>query len=397
MIEFWVDSPYTGSIIGTLQKNGPSVNRRLLLIFVVLIAAAAGAYAFSRQNAGGDGAAAGAGATAAAKPPAAVMVETATVTEAPLDITAESVGTLKANEQTPIKAEVTGRIAAIHFEEGAHVKAGDVLVTLDASVQEAEVHKAEANLRLRRVNHQRAVQLLQKGVGTVERRDEATASLKDAEATLDLARARLEKMFLRAPFDGIVGLRVKSPGDITEVGQTIAVLVDTDPIKIDFSLPEIYLTRVFPGQKVTVLPEAIGTPYEGTVYAIDPIVNETGRNLMLRATIPNGEHVLKPGLFARVSLTLEERGRVMLVPEEAVFPVGMEQFVYRIDDGKVTRQKVTVGIRREGMVEIREGLEAGAEIMTAGHMKVREGAPVQTAAPPASVPVPTPAPAAGTP
>lgn len=350
--------------------------KKRTLSIIIIIALATAAFLFFRKGASHQTAPA----SSAAKPPSAVVVETAKVIAAPLAITAESVGTLRANEQTSIKAEVTGKIASIHFEEGARVSADAVLVSLDASVQEAEVHKAEANLKLQRVNHERAVQLLKKGVGTVERRDEAIASLRDAEASLDLARARLEKMYLKAPFDGVIGLRERSPGDVVEVGEIITTLVDMDPIKIDFALPEIYLTRLQAGQKVTVLPEAIGTPYEGTVYAIDPVVNETGRNLMLRATLPNPDHVLKPGLFARVSLTLEERAAALMVPEEAVFPIGLEQFVYRVVDGKVARQKIVVGIRREGLVEIREGLEPGMEIMTAGHMKVREGTAVQTVA-----------------
>jgi membrane fusion protein (multidrug efflux system) len=277
-----------------------------------------------------------------------------------------------------IRPEVAGRIAEIRFEEGHRVEQGQILVVLDDSVPRAEVEQVEAALVLSRANHERAIDLLQRGAGTTKARDETLAQLRADEAALELARARLDKTVIRAPFDGVVGLRRVSVGDFVDVGRDIVNLEQIDPLKADFRVAEVYLAAVGPGQQIELSADAFpGESFAGEVYAIDPLIDESGRSIVLRARLPNRDDRLRPGLFVRVTLVLNERDDAIQVPEQALVPQGQDQFVFRVVDGKAALTKVTAGIRRDGMVEITEGLGPEDEVVTAGQLKIRDGAEVK--------------------
>jgi membrane fusion protein (multidrug efflux system) len=183
---------------------------------------------------------------------------------------------------------------------------------------------------------------------------------------------------IKAPFDGVVGLRKVSVGDFVNVGQDMVNLEQIDPLKADFRVAELYLAAVRTGQRIELRVDAFpDETFTGAVYAIDPLIDESGRSIVLRARLPNQDGRLRPGLFARVTLVLNERDDAIQVPEQALVPQGQEQFVFRVVDGKAALTKVEVGIRREGMVEIVEGLGPEDEVVTAGQLKIRDGAPVQ--------------------
>ena len=176
----------------------------------------------------------------------------------------------------------------------------------------------------------------------------------------------------------MVGLRRVSVGDFVDVGDDIVNLEQIDPLKADFRVAESYLGAVRPGQRIELGVDAFpGQAFTGEVYAIDPLIDEAGRSILLRAKLPNPDHVLRPGLFARVTLVLNEREDAIQVPEQALVPQGQDQFVFKVEDGKAAFTKVTTGIRREGMVEILEGLAPDDEVVTAGQLKIRDGADVQ--------------------
>ncbi len=342
--------------------------RKILPVLVILIlAAASGWWLWPRAPAGRTG--------MAERPP--VAVETAVVEERDVTPTLETPGTLRANEDVILRPEISGRVTAIRFEEGQRVERGSVLVQLDDSLYRAEVDKARVNLDLARRNYDRARDLLEQKLGSVRDMDIARASLDSAEAELALARARLDKTTILAPFDGVAGLRDVSPGDYVAAGQDLVRVVDLDTIKVDFRLPESALKLVEDARKIVVVPDALpGETLSGEVYAIEPAVTEAGRSLTLRARLPNPGARLKPGMFARVRLTAGSSVRGVVVPEAAIVPGAQQPDVFRLNAGRAERVAVAIGQRGPGWAQITEGLSPGDVVVIAGQEKLRDGSPV---------------------
>lgn len=316
--------------------------------------------------------------------PSEILVEAAPVRVERLPRTISTVGSLRSDETIVVRPEVAGRVATIAFKEGERVAAATVLVSLDDSVQRAELARAEANLALARTKHERALELRDKGFISVQAIDEAENNLRVAIAEAQLARARLAKTQIRAPFDGIVGLRQVSLGDYVKEGQDLVNLEKTDPLKMDFRVPEVRHADVRDGQSLQLTLDAMPDQlFEGRVYAINPLLDASGRALVIRARVPNPRSQLRPGMFARVRILTAEIVDSLVVPEESIFTVGEDRFVYRIVGGKAERRKVETGQRSGGKVEIASGLAATDRVVTAGHIKLREGASVRVAGDPA--------------
>lgn len=288
---------------------------------------------------------------------------------------AEAIGTLRSWESVVIKPEVTGRIAKIAFEEGTVVKQGALLVELDSAEAEAEVLRSKAALEWARETHARALKLRQQGAGSVANLDRAQYELAGAEASLKLAEAKLAKMRLVAPFDGVLGLRKVSVGALLVPGQEIVNLEQINPLKVDFKVPELLLASVKVGQVIRLRLDAMGKgAVAGTVYAIDPQLETGGRSIVLRARIPNADGVLRPGLFARVVLTITEKPDAVFVPEQSVLPGSDGSMsVFKAVDGKALMTRVELGERIKGEVEILAGLKQGDVVVTAGLPKLRPG------------------------
>ena len=288
-----------------------------------------------------------------------------------------AIGSLKSSESVTISPEIAGRISEIIGKEGQPVKAGELLVALDPSIYQAELAQAQASIALSKANYQRASELFDKRVGTQQARDEAQARFLADEASLASAQARLTKTKIYAPFDGVLGLRRASVGQYVSPGEIVFNLEAINPLKIDFRIPEIYLSKIKIGQQIATKLDALpGKQYTGTLYAIDPLIDQNGRSILIRATLPNDTGELRPGLFARLNLIYETRDQALLVPEQAVFFMGQQKFVYRIVEGRATLSPVTTGDRNAGKVEIVEGLSAGEQIIVAGMMKIFNGMPV---------------------
>jgi len=312
----------------------------------------------------------------------AVPVEVAMVVGESVRDEATAVGTLRSNESVTVRPEVSGRIAQINFTEGGRVEKGAVMVALDASVQQAELQQARASLALNQQNLKRTEQLLAERFISQSALDQAVANLKVSEANVQLAEAKLSKTRIQAPFAGVIGIRRVSVGEYIKEGQDLVTLEDTSALKVDFRVPEIFLARVEKNQSLSVASDALpGVSYPATVYAIDPVVDENGRALYLRALLKNTDGRLRPGMFVRVRLVLAERNEALVVPEEAIVPGGNEQFVFKVVDGKAARVRVETGVRRGGKVEIRGGLARGDTIVTAGQIKLRDGVAVATGGP----------------
>jgi membrane fusion protein (multidrug efflux system) len=311
---------------------------------------------------------------------APVPVEAAKVTAAPLSEQVTAVGTLLSNESVTVSSEIPGRLKEIHFKEGEPVEQGAPLFTLDDSVYRAQLADAEAKLKLAEQTHSRTSKLFSSKYATAQSADESASNLAVSTAAVDLARVQLEKSHIAAPFSGIVGLRHVSAGEYITSGQALVNLEDIDPVKADFRVPEKFLPAIRVGQSIVIKVDAFpGETFDGKVSAIDPKLDVAGRSLLVRALVPNDDQRLRPGLFARVTVLLQLKEDALSVPEQAIVPQGDSQFVFKIVNGKANLTKVVTGTRREGRVEIVEGLAAGDEVVTAGQLKIRDGSPVAVA------------------
>lgn len=307
-----------------------------------------------------------------------VPVEVASARRQTVTSDIRSIGTLQSDESVKVASEVAGRIESIRFTEGERVKAGDVLVQLDTTLVSASQAEMVARLNLAKANFERAQRLQLTGSGTARSLDEAQAELNTATALLNLQQAQLAKHTITAPFDGVVGLRTVSVGAYIPIGTELVNLEKIDVLKLDFKVPEIYLSHIQPGQQVAITADAMpGRTFEGRVYAIDPMVDVNGRSLSVRARLPNPDLVLRPGLFVRVVATGLESRDAVFIPESAVVPRGQERIVWLVVDGKAVEAKVVLGQRRSGEVEVLKGLEPGASVVIAGQGRLRSGAAVE--------------------
>ncbi|MDO8875841.1 MAG: efflux RND transporter periplasmic adaptor subunit [Pseudolabrys sp.] len=324
-----------------------------------------------------------AGAQPQAQPPrgGGIAVETAPVA---LDTVIEdirAIGTLGPNESVVISTEISGRIARIGFREGEKVKAGDVLIELDATMLQAELDKVRSDLALAKANNERALTLAKQGITTTRARDEAEAAYQAAQANIALAEARLQKTTLTAPLTGVVGLRTVSTGAYVIPGQRIVELVEVDPLKVDFRVPELFAAQLRADQTILVSADAVpDKTFEGKITAIDPIVDVNGRAIRLRARVPNPDGLLSPGFFVRIRIVVDRRENAMLVPESAIFPLDGKTLVYRVVNGRAVQTEVVLGQRLPGLVEVRKGLSATDVVVRAGQQRLREGAPVRVVA-----------------
>jgi membrane fusion protein, multidrug efflux system len=285
-----------------------------------------------------------------------------------------TVGSLRSDESIVVRPEVAGRISAILFKEGQQVAKGMTLLRLDAAINAAEVEQARANLKLGQSKFDRAVELSQRNFISGQAKDEAENNLRVAQAAVALADARLAKTEIKAPFGGVIGLRLVSVGDYVKEGADIVNLESIDPLKVDFRVPEIYMGQVQVGQSLTVALDALpGKAFEGKVMAVNPLVDAAGRSVVIRAIVRNSDTTLRPGMFARVKLITRDEKQALVVPEQAIVPQGDEQYVYRVVDGKVARVKVEIGQRRDSKVEVLKGLSASDVVVTAGQLKLRDG------------------------
>lgn len=344
---------------------------RVIAIAIAAVLLVALFYTFSGPPAGSGGP----GGPGGGPPPPAVLVGKAQIGSVTHEIIA--VGSLRSNESVVIQPEITGRVAEISFNEGEAVVKGATLIRLDDSVYRAELQQAQAQLALSRANYARASDLFKRGNAAERTRDESLAQQRIAEANAALAQALLDKTTMTAPFDGILGLRQVSPGDYVKPGDPVVNIESINPIKVDFRIPEVHAAALKVGQEISVTLDPLpGKTYGGTVYAIDPLIDPNGRAVLLRAHVDNAQTELRPGMFARVKLVLERRDDAIMLPETAVFPMGLKRFVYKVVDGKAARAEVQTGLRRDGKVEIISGITLDDPIVIEGQSKIQDGRPL---------------------
>jgi len=340
---------------------------------------AAGAAPGGGATAGSPGGAPGGAGGAGGGPRGPVGVEVAKVDKRPLAEEAVAVGSLRANETVTLRSEVAGRIDRVGFTDGARVRRVQVLVSLDASVASAEVEQTRAELALARANFERTEELAQRNFVSASAKDQAAANLKVQEARLRLAEAKLAKSDIRAPFDGVTGLRNVSVGDFVKDGTDLALIEDIATMKVDLRMPERYFGRIRPGMLVQVSFDSLpGKTFTATLRAIDAQIDANGRSLLARGTLPNPDGALRSGMFARARVVLRDNPEALTIPEEAIIAQGTDSFVWKVDGGKAVRTKIEIGLRRDARAEVLAGLSAGDQIVTAGQLRLqRDGQEVR--------------------
>lgn len=308
-----------------------------------------------------------------------VTVESLVIEPSSLRSTIRAVGTVLADASALLRSEIPGQVIELHFEDGQAIVKGAPLFSIEATVLKAEANEAKANAEQSDAAYTRAKELVADRLISATEFDTARANYNVSIARDLSARARLSKTVIRAPFDGYVGLRKINVGDYAMIGQELVSVVRLDPLRVEFSVPETLLAQMKPGQNIDVVVGAYpGETFAGVITAIAPQIDVTGHSVAIRARLPNPELKLRPGLFAQVSVTLDVKADALMVPEQAIWPIGQDKTVYIVENGKAVQKTVKLGQRQPGWVEILSGIVAGDEIVTAGQMKLFDGADVTT-------------------
>jgi membrane fusion protein, multidrug efflux system len=316
--------------------------------------------------------------TKAGKKGGAVAVVTTPVRIAEVQQNYDALGTASANEAITITSKVTGIVRSINFSDGQIVQKGHVLVELDDREAKATLASAVADEATARANYERSAQLLASGSAAKATVENLKIALDGATARAEAARARLADLTIRAPFNGKLGLRRVSAGALVIANTVITTLDDVSLMKVGFSVPEPLLSRVAAGNIVSGHSDAFpGRVYEGVVKTVDSRVDPVTRAVEVRAEIPNVDGSLQPGMLLTMRLTLAQREGALMVPEEALVPNGLEQFVYVVENDKAKLTRITIGERLGGLVEVRTGLIRNARVIVGGTQRLRDGIDVR--------------------
>ncbi|RZK41155.1 MAG: efflux RND transporter periplasmic adaptor subunit [Pedobacter sp.] len=323
----------------------------------------------------GGGAKSGMGTKSGGAPPLAVdgIVATETSFSNNLEIT----GSIEANESVVLRSEVSGLVTSINFTEGTNVSKGAVLIKINDNDIQAQLQDALTKQNLSTTSENRAKQLLARGAISQEEYDIALANLNSLKAQAQIVRAQLSRTTLRAPFSGKIGLRNISVGEYLTPNTVIANLMSTNPVKINFSIPEKYVGQVKINSEITFTTDASSKAFKGKVYAVEPGINQQTRTVQIKALAQNPNNELLPGSFAKVKLALSEQSNAILVPSEAVIPVLKGKMVYISKNGKATQVTVEAGTRTAESVVINSGLNVGDTVLTTGAMALKPDAPVK--------------------
>jgi len=295
-----------------------------------------------------------------------------------------SVASLVAVQGVMVSAEMAGKVVHIAFEPGTMVKAGDLLVQQDTAAENAQLRSAEATVVLTKLSLERSRKLLSQKTSSQAEYDNADAQYKQAVAQADNIRAVIAKKTIRAPFAGVLGIRLVNLGQILSAGDAIVSLQALDPIFVNFSLPQQQLSRIQPGLTVRVKTDALpGEIIEGKITAINPQVESSTRNIMVQATVANTQHRLRPGMFVNATVLLPEQDTVLVIPGTAVLSAPYSDSVFIVENdakdksstpAKIVRQQfVRLGERRGDFIAVINGVKQGEIVVSTGVFKLRNG------------------------
>ena len=298
-----------------------------------------------------------------------------------------AVGSVNAVQGAVVATELGGVVAEIKFENGGLAKKGDVLLRLDASAEEAQLHSAEADLELARADLERARDLAARKVVSKAELDSAESKFKQKDGSVSQMRSMITKKEVRAPFDGQLGIRQVNVGQSIEARTPIVPLASLDPVYVDFALPQQHLSQLSEGLEVDMRSDAMpGREFKGKLTAINSMVDASTRNVSLQATLPNADHVLRPGMFAKVNVVLPRKEPVLAIPATAIAYAPYGDSVFVIEKKKdpksgkesqtIRQQFIRTGETRGDFVTVIQGLKAGETVVSSGVFKLRNGMPV---------------------
>src|ERR1700719_1780160 len=312
----------------------------------------------------------------------ATTVSSAPVKEEDWAPTLSAVGSVSAVQGAIVSTELGGVVAEIGFPNGGEAKKGEVLLKLDSSSEEAQLHTAEADLELQRANLQRTRDLTARKVVSKQELDAAQSAFGQKQGTVDNMRAFIAKKQVQAPFDGELGIRQVNVGQMINAGQQVVSLQALDPVYVDFALPQQEISKLAPGLEARVRTDAIpGREFSGKLTALNSMVDIVTRNVTVQATLDNPDHALKPGMFVNVEVMLPEKKKTLVVPGSAVSYAPYGNSVYVIEkkkDPKTGKESQTlrqafvrIGEARGDFISVTQGLKAGDEIVSTGVFKLR--------------------------
>jgi len=287
-----------------------------------------------------------------------------------------SSGSIQANEVVELSSESSGIITGIFFEEGREVESGDLLIKINDSELQAQKQRANFRLNLAEQREERQRRLLERGGISQDDYDATLNEVNVLRSELNLIDAQIDKTEIRAPFSGRIGLKYVSEGSYISPNTRIASLQEIDPVKIDFSVPERYISRVNIGDNISFDVQGIDSTFTGEVYAIEPRIDLQTRTLQIRALSQNDDQLLYPGAFANIVLILDEIDDALMVPTISVVPELNSQKVYVVRNGVIEQARIETGIRTSDKVQIISGVARGDTVLTTGLLQVNPGTEV---------------------
>jgi membrane fusion protein (multidrug efflux system) len=346
--------------------------RRIVIIagLVLLVGAAAGGFAVIRDDATAEGAAAG-GAPQGMPP---MPVDVATAKAQNVVNAVRATGRIEAMQFVELRADETGRITRLLFQEGQYVQTGTPLITIDDGLLRAQAARAAAERDLARQQLERVRKLRADNAASPADLERAEAGARAAQAGLDVLQLQVERTTVRAPFAGVIGQRFVSTGDYVTPSTRLLTLQTTDPQRAVIEVPERYAMQLKPGQTVeftvAAQPDKV---FAAQVDFIDAVVQDASRTIVVKGRAPNRAGVLKPGMFIEARLATETRSNAVVVPEDAIQPLRTANVVWAVVDGKASRRTVQLGTRSQGIVEVLDGLKAGEQVVVGGLERMADG------------------------
>jgi len=288
-----------------------------------------------------------------------------------------SAGTVASDMEAQLKPEISGRVVKISFSEGKAVRKGQLLVKLNDADLQAQFRKLKIQLKLWADKEQRTKKLLQINGVSQEEYDNVYSQLETLKADADLLQAQIDKTEIRAPFDGIVGLKSVDEGQYISPTVVVASIQKINPVKIDFAVPEQYASLINKNSTVTFMIKGNEEKHPAAIYAIEPKIDPGTRSLLIRAKCANPKGTIYPGSFAEVELNMDKTKNALMIPTEALIPILKGQKVFLYKSGKAKEMKVKSGIRTSDRIQIVEGIVAGDTVITTGIMEISEGSAVK--------------------
>jgi len=302
-----------------------------------------------------------------------VMIVKDTTVDNNIDVT----GSIDANEKVNLVSETAGNITGIFFTEGSSVKKGQLLVKVYNQDLMASLKQNDYQVALAKQNEYRNSVLLQKEAISQQEYDTSLTSLNTLKAQSDVLKAQIAKTEIRAPFSGTIGLRNISPGGYLSPSTSIASLVNIDPAKVTFSVPERYLALIKPGTKINFTVQSSRKNFNATVYAIEPAIDLSSRTITVRAKAANPDNLLKAGAFAKINLTLDQIAKTIMVPTQCVIPDLKDNKVFVVHKGIAVPKIVKTDLRTDTKIEVISGLKAGDSLIISGLIQIRPKVPVK--------------------